>query len=79
MTLQTPVKAGDTGSDVASILRTAGRRFGFSLAAIATALIERDARYRALCRLETLDEHLLRDMGLTRDAVRGGRMPDARG
>jgi uncharacterized protein YjiS (DUF1127 family) len=73
MTLQTAVTAG-SDRDIASNLRIEGRRFGFSLGTIVTALIERDARYRALCRLQTLDEHLLRDMGLTRDAVRGGRL-----
>lgn len=78
MNLKTPVRAAGIGGDIALILRAAGSRLGFRLAAIVTALIERDVRYRSLCRLATLDERLLRDMGLTRDAVRNSRMP-ARG
>lgn len=69
MTLQTHLTAG-TGRDDAPILPAARRRPVSRLAAIPTALMECDARYRALCRLGVLDDRMLRDIGLTRDAVR---------
>jgi len=71
MTMQTLPTTG-IGRNDSSILRAAGRRLASCLARIATTLTERDARYRANCRLATLDDHLLQDMGLTRDAVRSG-------
>jgi uncharacterized protein YjiS (DUF1127 family) len=50
------------------------RRWGRAcLGALVRALIERDARFRASCQLARMEDHLLRDIGLTRDDVRGGR------
>ncbi len=74
MTLQTPVQFAFSNPNGALNLRTAGRSHGSRLAAILAGWMERDARHRALCRLQSLDEHMLRDIGLTRDDVRGRRV-----
>lgn len=47
-----------------------------ALRALIDRLVAADADYRARERLARLDERLLRDIGLTRDAVR--RVPDGR-
>jgi hypothetical protein len=70
MTIQTRIDAATGG---ASILRPARRWWRAGLAALLSAAVERDARYRASRQLARMEEHLLRDIGLTRDAVRGGR------
>ena len=47
-----------------------------TLRSVIDRIVAADARYRAGEQLARMDEHLLRDMGLTRDAVR--RVPDRR-
>lgn len=71
MTLQTPPRAADGGA--APILKGAVRWCGFRLARLSRAWAERDARCRAARQLEKLEDHLLRDIGLTRDDVRSCR------
>jgi uncharacterized protein YjiS (DUF1127 family) len=70
MTVQTPARVSFRGIP---ILRAARRWCGVRLADLLRTCVERDVRYRAARRLETLEEHLLRDIGLTRDDVRGRR------
>lgn len=65
-----PVMAAPPGG--ASILQTACRRAGARLADLARAAREREARYRAELQLARMGDHLLRDVGLTRDDVRSG-------
>ena len=69
MTALSPVKVVPGG--VASIPKVAARWCRVRLADLVQALIERDARHRAACQLARMEDHLLRDIGLTRDAVRG--------
>ena len=71
MTALSPVKASPGG--VAAILKGAGRWCRVRLAELVQALMERDARHRASRQLARLEDHLLRDIGLTRDDVRGRR------
>ena len=71
MTALSPVKAAPGG--VASILKVAARWCRVRLAELVRALMERDARHRAARQLARMEDHLLRDIGLTRDAVRGRR------
>lgn len=71
MTIQLPVKAAPMGA--ASILPAARRWCRARLADLMRAAMERDARYRASCQLARMEDHLLRDIGLTRDDVRGRR------
>ena len=70
MTWYSPATAASNGNSVASLLQTAGCWCGDRLGAILSALMERDARHRAMCQLDKLDDALLRDIGLTRDDVR---------
>jgi len=49
--------------------RAAGRLRPFSIGALAGAWIERDARHRQMRQLAKLDDHMLRDIGVTRDDV----------
>lgn len=66
MTIPIPVEAASGG---APILRWWRAR----LAALARAAMERDARYRAAHHLARMENHMLRDIGLTPDDVRGRR------
>ena len=73
MTIEPPIAAAPGG---APTLRTAGHWRRARLAALLCAAMERDARHHALRQLARMDDHLLRDIGLTRDAGRGrGRRP----
>lgn len=67
MTIQTPIAAAPAG---APILRATRRWLRARLAALLRAAMERDARYRAERQLARMEDHLLRDIGLTRDDVR---------
>ena len=71
MTALSPAKIAPGG--VASILEVARLWCRVRLAELVRAVMERDARHRAACQLARLEDHLLRDIGLTRDAVR--RLP----
>ena len=67
MTIQTPIAAAGG----APILRAARRWRRRLLAALIRAAMERDARFRTARQLAEMDDRLLRDIGLTRDDVRG--------
>lgn len=73
MSMPIPVKSVGLSAAGTSMFLTAGRAFGARLAAILAAWAKRGDRRRALRRLQALDDHTLRDIGLSRDAVRGGR------
>ena len=71
MTTLSPVKVAPGG--VTSIPKVTARWCRIRLAELVQAMIERDARHRTLGELARLEDHLLRDIGLTRDDVRGRR------
>lgn len=69
----TPVTSASLGG---SMLEAARARWRACLGALVRAAMERDARFRASRQLARMDDHLLRDIGLTRnsrDAIRGHR------
>ena len=68
MTALSPAKIAPGG--VTSIPKVTARWWRVRLAELVRAVMERDARHRASCQLARLEDHLLRDIGLTRDAVR---------
>ncbi|MFO1144435.1 MAG: DUF1127 domain-containing protein [Amaricoccus sp.] len=71
MTVQTPAKAAPAS---APLLHAAHGWCRACLADLLRAAMERDARFRASRQLARMEDHLLRDIGLTRDDVRGGRL-----
>jgi len=71
MTARSLAKAAPNGA--ASILTVPVHWCRARLADVGRALMERDARHRASRQLARLEDHLLRDIGLTRDDVRGRR------
>ena len=71
MTVQTAVKIAPGGAPLLQAVRGWCRA---RLADLLRAAMERDARFRASRQLARMEDHLLRDIGLTRDAVRGGRL-----
>ena len=71
MSALSPVKASLGG--IAGTPKDAARWCRVWLAELVQAMIERDARYRTAGELARLEDHLLRDIGLTRDDVRGRR------
>ena len=57
-------------TDILARPQAAGRRRGLRLREILKAAIERDAHWRQMRQLARLDDHLLRDIGVTRADVR---------
>jgi uncharacterized protein YjiS (DUF1127 family) len=72
MTARSSVKVAP--SAVAAILQVAGRWCGVRLAELVQEWMEDDARRRASGQLARMEDHLLRDIGLTREDA-GGRRP----
>lgn len=57
-------------TDILDRPQATGRRLGLRLAALLQDWIERDLARRQMRQLRRLDDHLLRDIGITRDDVR---------
>jgi len=61
-------------TDILARARAAGRLGPVRIGALVDALIDHDARGRQMRQLARLDDHMLRDIGITRDDVRGLRL-----
>ena len=61
-------------TDILARARAAGRLRPVRIGGLVDAWIERDGRRRQMRQLAQLDDHMLRDIGVTRDDVRGLRL-----